>query len=140
MYTRSIFLMVVSVLLAAGSGFAGTPSPDGAQVYIISPTDGATVYSPFRVRFGLKGMGVAPAGVDKPNTGHHHLLIDVSGTPPLDQPLRKDDQYRHFGGGETETVIDLPPGQHTLQLILGDMNHIPHEPPVMSKKIQITVK
>ena len=109
-------------------------------LYFITPTDGATVSSPVTVRFGLKGMGVAPAGVNKPNTGHHHLLIDLDKLPPLDQPVPKDEHHRHFGGGQTETTIELAPGKHTLQLLLGDQNHVPHDPPLVSEKITITVK
>jgi len=117
-----------------------TASPAGAEVYIISPKDGAIVHNPVRVQFGLKGMGVAPAGVKYDNTGHHHLLIDTD--PPADQstPLPATDKIVHFGKGQTETTLaNLTPGKHTLQLLLGDQNHIPHNPPVLSKKITITV-
>ena len=134
---------LVTLTLAASlplAAVAATPAPAGAEVYIIAPADGATVSSPVSVLFGLKGMGVAPAGIDKPNTGHHHLLIDVADTPPLDKPLPADERHKHFGGGQTETTVELAPGQHTLQLILGDKLHIPHDPPVMSKKITITVQ
>jgi hypothetical protein len=118
-----------------------TPSPAGAEVYIISPKDGAIVHSPVLVQFGLKKvMGVAPAGVKFDNTGHHHLLIDTD--PPADQsaPLPATDKIVHFGKGQTETTVDLSPGKHTLQLVFADANHIPHSPPVISKKITITVK
>jgi len=120
--------------------WAGTPAPEGATVYFLSPTDGETVSSPVTVRFGLSGMGVAPAGTDKPNTGHHHLLIDLEQIPPLDKPLPSNDNHKHFGGGQTETTVELAPGTHTLQLLLGDMGHIPHDPPVMSEKITVTVE
>ncbi len=113
-------------------------SPAGARVYIIEPADGAVVSSPVTVKFGLSGMGVAPAGVDKENTGHHHLLVDAKALPQMDQPMGKN--VKHFGGGQTETTLTLAPGKHTLQLILGDKFHIPHNPPVISKKITITVK
>jgi hypothetical protein len=119
---------------------AGTPAPEGARVYFIAPTDGETVTSPVTVRFGLSGMGVAPAGTDRPHTGHHHLLIDLEAPPALDRPLPADEKHVHFGGGQTETTIELEPGTHTLQLLLGDMNHVPHDPPVMSEKIRIEVK
>ncbi len=89
--------------------------------------------------FGLKGMGVAPAGTDKENTGHHHLIIDAP-LPPLDEPIPADDHHVHFGGGQTETTIELAPGTHTLQLLLADQNHVPHEPPVVSDRITITVE
>ena len=118
---------------------ARTPAPAGAEAYIQSPADGAEVRSPFVVRFGLRGMGVAPAGVTNPNTGHHHLLIDVDTLPPDNLPLPATDQIRHFGAGQTETELDLPPGTHTLQLVLGDATHTPHDPPVRSAKITITV-
>jgi hypothetical protein len=116
-----------------------TKSPEGARLYFISPTDGETVQSPFTVRFGLEGMGVAPAGVDLPATGHHHLVVD-SETPPLDRPVPTDAKHIHFGKGQTETTLDLPPGRHTLQLVLGDQAHVPHDPPVISERITITVE
>ncbi|MNC12677.1 hypothetical protein D3C75_604020 [compost metagenome] len=117
-----------------------TPAPEGASVYFIAPANGASVTGPVNVRFGLKGMGVAPAGTDVPATGHHHLLVDVAELPGLDAPLPATDNIRHFGKGQTETELTLPPGQHTLQLLLGDQNHVPHQPPVLSEKITITVK
>jgi hypothetical protein len=116
-----------------------TPSPAGAEVYIISPKDGAAVKSPVKVVFGLKGMGVAPAGIKMENTGHHHLLIDTDVPKDLSQPLPTSDHVKHFGKGQTETSIELPPGKHTLQLVLGDQNHTPHDPAVVSKKITINV-
>lgn len=131
--------LLAAALLAAPLAFARTPAPEGAEVYIIEPADGATVSSPVTVKFGLKGMGVAPAGVDKAATGHHHLIIDAD-LPPLDQPVPSDAHYRHFGGGQTEVSLDLAPGTHTLQLLMGDMGHVPHDPPVVSEKITITVK
>ena len=115
-----------------------TASAPGAVVYIISPADGETVKSPFTVKFGLKGMGVAPAGIEKAHTGHHHILINRD-LPPLDEAMPTEEGLTHFGGGQTETELDLPPGTHTLQLILGDQNHIPHNPPLVSEKITITV-
>ena len=140
MVNKGLFALLLSTVIFSYAALARTPSPASASVYIISPTDGETVRSPVTVRFGLKGMGVAPAGVDRPNTGHHHLLIDVKGPPPFDKPLPSDDHHKHFGGGQTETTINLPPGQHTLQLIMGDKGHIPHDPPVISRKITIIVK
>src|ERR1700726_4217136 len=121
---------------------AQTPSPAGAKVYFINLKDGDTVTSPFLVQFGLSGMGVAPAGVEKPNTGHHHLLIDAPALTEeqLKEPIPADDNHKHFGGGQTETMVTLPKGQHTLQLVLGDWTHIPHVPPVMSEPITITVR
>jgi hypothetical protein len=118
-----------------------TAAPEGAAVYIITPEDGATVSNPVTVRFGLLGMGVAPAGVELDNTGHHHLLINVSPDEiDLDAPLPADDRHRHFGAGQTEVSLDLPAGTHTLMLLLGDHFHIAHEPPVMSEVITITVE
>jgi hypothetical protein len=116
-----------------------SPAPPQANAYIISPADGETVSSPVTVKFGLSGMGVAPAGVQQANTGHHHLLIDVAAPPPDNAPLPATDQIRHFGGGQTQTTIELAPGTHTLQLVLGDHLHIPHNPPVRSQQITITV-
>ncbi len=113
-------------------------SPPGAKVYIVSPTDGAYVPLTFTVRFGLVNMGVAPAGVDKPNSGHHHLLIDTA-LPPLDQPIPSDENHLHFGAGQTEATITLPRGRHRLQLLLGDAVHVPHDPPVFSTPITLFV-
>jgi hypothetical protein len=138
----SVLALVAALALAAlGPALAETPSPPGAKVYFINLKDGQTVTSPFLIQFGLSGMGIAPAGVDKPNTGHHHLLIDTTlSGDQLKQPIPMDDTHRHFGGGQTEAMITLPPGQHSLQLVLGDWSHIPHVPPVMSPVINITVK
>jgi len=116
-----------------------TPAPAGAEVYLIAPTDGAVVAAEVTVRFGLKGMGIAPAGTAVANTGHHHLLIDTP-LPALDQPIPADARHVHFGKGQTETTITLSPGQHTLQLLLGDQNHVPHDPPLASAVVTITVK
>ena len=119
---------------------AGTPAPDGAKLYIISPMNGEQVSGPVTVRFGLQGMGVTPAGVDREKTGHHHLLINVNEMPAMDKPLPSDDNHRHFGGGQTEVTLDLGKGSHTLQLVLGDKDHIPFDPPIVSDKITIMVK
>ena len=112
---------------------------DETRLYIIAPADGARVTSPVQVVFGLSGMGVAPAGIEKENTGHHHLLIDVSALPQPGMPIPADAYHRHFGGGQTETLLELEPGQHSLQLLLGDHGHIPHSPPLASETIHITV-
>jgi hypothetical protein len=137
-----VALAVAAFALVTSAVYAQerTPAPAGAEVYIISPKDGASVKSPVKVVFGLKGMGVAPAGIKMENTGHHHLLIDTDVPKDLNAPLPTSDQVKHFGKGQTETSIDLAPGKHTLQLVLGDQNHTPHNPPVVSKKITINVK
>ena len=115
-----------------------SPAPKDVELYFISPADGATVASPVTVRFGLRGMGIAPAGVAMENTGHHHLLVDAA-TPPYNLPIPADANHVHFGKGQTETQLMLAPGRHTLQLLLADHLHIPHDPPVLSKPITITV-
>ena len=140
MSTKNSLGIVLAALFSSGSAFAGTTSPEGAQAYIISPANGEVVSSPVTVKFGLMGMGVAPAGTDKAKTGHHHLLINLDKLPALDKPVPSDAQHKHFGGGQTQTTLELAPGKHTLQLILGDKAHIPHNPPVISEKITITVK
>ena len=143
---KRILLALPLTTLAAGAIAAQAPAlpttkaTGGAEVYIISPSDGATVGQHVVVRFGLKGMGVAPAGMAKEGTGHHHLLVDVKDLPAAGQPIAKDDNHIHFGGGQTETTLTLKPGKHTLQLELGDANHIPFDPAVVSKKITIHVK
>lgn len=126
--------------IAAAPALPTHSAPADAKVYIISPADGATVDRDVTVRFGLSGMGVAPAGIEKDHTGHHHLLIDVATLPVAGQPIPNDEHHKHFGGGQTEAVLHLTPGTHTLQLELGDANHVPFAPPVVSKKITIHVK
>ena len=135
-----LLLWTISFAISAQeNALPRSPAPAGANVYIISPADGETVSGPVTVKFGLSGMGVAPAGVERANTGHHHLLIDVATMPSSATPLPASDQVVHFGGGQTETTLDLAPGTHTLQLVLGDHLHIPHNPPVRSAQITITV-
>jgi hypothetical protein len=133
--------MFAVLVLGASLAFAQerTPSPAGAEVYIIAPKDGAKVHAPVLVQFGLKGMGIAPAGVKFDNTGHHHLLIDTDPPADLSAPLPATDKIVHVGKGQTETTLNLAPGKHTLQLLLADQSHIPHNPPVLSRKISITV-
>ena len=132
------FLLGVFFLIPL-SAVEKSSSPDKAMLYIITPQDGDTVSSPVKVIFGLKGMGVAPAGIKMKNTGHHHLLIDLAQLPDLNLPIPSDEQHKHFGKGQTEVSIELEKGEHTLQLILGDHMHVPHEPPIISKKIRIKV-
>jgi len=135
-------LFAAALVAVATPALAESPFPAGTEVYFIAPANGATVTSPVHVVFGLRGAGVAPAGVEKPKTGRHHLLIDVV-TPTgedLQYALPADDNFKHFGGGQTETMIELAPGIHTLQMMLGDAGHIPHDPPVVSEVITVTVK
>ncbi|MGD1906179.1 MAG: DUF4399 domain-containing protein [Leptolyngbyaceae cyanobacterium] len=129
--------LAMSATAAADSLISEAPAD--AYAYLIAPMDGATISNPVAVKFGLSGMGVAPAGVDKDNTGHHHLLVDLAELPDLTQSLPATDHIRHFGGGQTETQLDLAPGEHTLQLLLGNYAHVPHDQPVLSEKITITV-
>lgn len=135
-------LMFASALMPTRADGTASPWPAGAEAYIISPADDTTVKSPVTVLFGLKGMGVAPAGVSKPKTGHHHLLIDADAPTgaELNDPLPADDTHIHFGGGQTQATVELKPGKHTLQLIMGDASHVPHDRPLVSKKITITVE
>ncbi|MEM9151644.1 MAG: DUF4399 domain-containing protein [Cyanobacteria bacterium P01_F01_bin.3] len=114
-------------------------APESASATILEPANNGDVDQTFTVKFGLSGMGVAPAGVDVKNTGHHHLLVDLKDLPPLDQPLPGSEHILHFGGGQTETELSLAPGKHTLQLILGNYEHVPHDNPVTSEKITVNV-
>ena len=142
MKITAAFALVLATGLASSLVLAQVPkskSAEGAKVYFIEPRDGATVEQEFTVKFGLSGMGVAPAGADFENTGHHHLLVDGA-TADMNAPIPADATHIHFGRGQTEAKVKLPPGQHTLQLLLGDRNHIPHDKPVMSEKISVTVK
>lgn len=127
----AILLTTALLCLSISPAFAG-------EVYIISPKTGEHVSSQFTVTFGLKGMGVAPAGVERSGTGHHHLLIDTD-LPDLSYAVPSDPHHVHFGGGQTQANITLPPGEHTLQLLLADHNHLPHNPPIISEKITIIV-
>ncbi len=131
--------MPLATFAAIAADLPRTPAPTGAEVYFISPRDGAKVASPVTVRFGLRGMGIAPAGIALPDTGHHHLLIDAD-VPALDQPIPADKQRVHFGKGQTEALVTLERGRHRLQLLLGDHLHRPHDPPVISVAITIDVQ
>ena len=136
--SQAVRVIVSEVGAAQTASPAGRqPSPPDAAVYFVYPRDGDLIYPKSTIRFGLRNMGVAPAGVSKANTGHHHLIID-SDTPPLDAPIPSDPNHIHFGGGQTEVKLDLTQGEHTLQLILADDQHIPHDPPVMSARIKVT--
>lgn len=136
---RPVLVAVLALLVPWLAVAAPPKAPPGAELYFISPSNGTHVQGKFTVRFGLRGMGVAPAGVDLEGTGHHHLLINADPLPDLTQPLPASDQVLHFGKGQTETELQLPPGKYTLQLVLGNALHIPFDPPVMSGTIQITV-
>lgn len=129
-------LLLGTSMLAA----AATPAPKGAEVFIVSPKDGDTVPQEFKVRFGVKGIALAPAGDVTKNTGHHHLLIDVDKLPAAGAPIPTDANHMHFGKAQTEATIKLAPGKHTLQLELGDLGHMPFDPPIVSKKITVNVK
>jgi len=134
-----VWLVVVGSASSQPSGKGGpTPSPAGAAVYFLELKNGENIPPKATIHFGLRGMGVAPAGSQRDNSGHHHLLIDTD-LPPLDQPIPADFNHLHFGAGQTEAEVSLPPGDHTLQLLLGDKDHIPHSPPVMSERIRVHV-
>jgi hypothetical protein len=135
----AVALVALSFPVAAWADGERTPAPVGAKVFIIEPADGATVSSPVTVKFGAENVEIAPAGTDNPNSGHHHLLIDAEASD-VNSAVPSDDHHIHYGKGQTEASIALTPGKHTLQLLLGDKNHIPHDPPVESKAVTITVE
>ena len=132
---RFIFLLIFSISLHS---IELTPSPSNASVYFLSPADEESINGQVKVRFGLENFGVAPAGIQIENTGHHHLIIDAD-LPSLNLPIPADDNYVHFGKGQTEVELELSKGTHTLQLLLGDFRHIPHDPPIYSKRIEVYV-
>ena len=134
-------LFALAALIVGGAAMAGeSPAAKNAYLYIGWPNNGEVIQrNNFRVWFGLRKMGIAPAGVDKPKTGHHHLIVDAS-LPPMDEEIPADKNHLHFGKGQTETRLTLPSGTHTLQLLLGDLDHVPHNPPVVSQKITVTLK
>jgi hypothetical protein len=140
---RIIRLVVVAAMLASAPTLAlaqGKPPPKDAHLYFIWPRNGAVIKGGFWCRFGLRGMGVTHAGDDFPNSGHHHLLIDVSEPVNVNEPIPQDKNHIHFGAGQTETRLELPPGKHTLQLVLGDAKHYPFDPPLVSERISVTIK
>ena len=132
---RYLFFILFSFSLQA---IELSPSTDNASVYFISPNNGESVSSKFKVQFGLENFGIAPAGIQVMHSGHHHLIIDAD-LPPLNLPIPADKNYVHFGKGQTEVEIELTKGEHTLQLLLGDFRHIAHDPPIFSKKITVKV-
>ena len=137
---KVIGAVALMCLAVAAQAQERSVAPDGAEVYFITPANGAVVSSPVRVRFGLRNMGVAPAGIAIDGTGHHHLLINLDELPPMDRSLPATEQVVHFGKGQTETLLELAPGTHTLQLLMGNQYHIPHDTPVISQRITITVR
>ncbi len=139
MLTRRVVLSMFSILAPTAAMADKTPAPKDAYLYIIWPGDGERIKGAFWCRFGLRNMGVTHAGDATPNLGHHHLLIDVDEPLNPDEPIPSDRNHLHFGAGQTETRLDLPPGPHTLQLVLGDANHLPFDPPVVSRKIRVIV-
>jgi len=142
------FVFAAALAVLAGPGLAqGTPAPEGASVYFVAPEDGAVLSGPVTVIFGLEGMGVAPADIERDNTGHHHLLLNRApfgegefGDEELTLAFPTDENHLHFGGGQTQVTLELPAGTHTMQLVLGDAGHVPHDPPVTSDVITITVE
>jgi hypothetical protein len=139
MLKRRFLLSCALVLLPTGAFAGKTPAPKDAYLYIIWPQDGARIKGGFWCRFGLRNMGVTHAGDATPNAGHHHLLVDVNAPLDPNEPIPSDKNHLHFGAGQTEARVELPPGEHTLQLVLGDAEHIPFDPPIVSRKIRITV-
>ena len=135
-----VALLTVTGLFSLQAEQARSVANEGARVYIISPADGDIVDSDLIVRFGLSGMGVAPAGTNMPGTGHHHLLLDLAEAPDMSKPLPASEKVIHFGKGQTQVKLSLTPGSHTLQLLLGDYVHTPHDNPLFSKKITVTVR
>lgn len=129
------FMKIFLIISAFFATFSISANP---KVYFINLEDGDRLESPFLIQFGLSGMGIAPAGTDRANTGHHHLLINVNEID-LSQPIPSSSSHIHFGGGQTESLIDLMPGDYSMQLVLGDMTHTPHNPPIISQRINITV-
>lgn len=133
-------MVILLVFVLAVPNAMASHAPESARAYLIEPANGQTVSAEFTAKFGLSGMGIAPAGVEREGTGHHHLLIDLPELPDLTQALPANDNVKHFGKGQTEAALNLTPGQHTLQLVLGDYTHVPHDHPVISDKITIMVK
>lgn len=136
----AIAAVLISPALPGAAQAGDTPAAKNAYVYVGWPNDGEVIHARrFRVWFGLRNMGIAPAGIEKANTGHHHLIVDAP-LPPFDQEIPSDKNHLHFGAGQSQAIIELAPGKHTLQLLMGDFEHVPHNPPVYSKKITIYVK
>lgn len=137
---RYTLIFILLVLTSHGFSQDVSNSTNSKKLFFISPTDGELVKNPVRIKFGINGMNIVPAGVDEPMSGHHHLLINLDKLPSMNMPIPADKNHLHFGKGQTETIMELPKGKHTLQLLLGNHIHIPHEKPLMSEKIEITVE
>ncbi|MGX9392694.1 DUF4399 domain-containing protein [Nitrobacteraceae bacterium UC4446_H13] len=138
--TRRILLQAAMLAVPVAAFAKGKPAAKDALLYFVWPQDGTVIKGAFWCRFGLRNMGVTHAGDDFQNSGHHHLLIDVNEPLNPDEPIPQDKSHLHFGAGQTEARIELPPGKHTLQLVLGDADHFPFVPPVISKKITVRIK
>jgi len=141
---KMLFIVFMTTLFAfdafSYSRYSGNVSNEEQKLFFIMPSDGEIVKSPVRVKFGIEGMEIVPAGVDKPMSGHHHLLINLKKLPNMKMPIPADKNHLHFGKGQTEVELELPKGKHTLQLLLGNHLHIPHDKPLISEKIEITVE
>jgi hypothetical protein len=138
--TRTVSLSAALMAFSFAAHAQGTPAPPNAVLYFIWPHDGATIRGSFWARFGLRNMGVTHAGDDFANSGHHHLLVDVNEPLDVNEPIPQDKSHLHFGAGQTDTRLELPPGKHTLQLVLGDAKHYPFKPPVVSTKVTVLIK
>lgn len=137
---KYIIILTISFLTSPVTADDQHYSDSNVKLFFITPQDGEILTSPFIAKFGITGMSIAPAGIDKPMSGHHHLLIDLDKLPDMNNPIPADKNHLHFGQGQTQASINLPSGKHTLQLLLGNYLHIPHRPPLLSERIEITVK
>ena len=137
---RFILICMILIFVSPVSSSDGQHSNKNKRIFFINLSDGESVTSPVTVRFGINGMSIVPAGINKPMSGHHHLLINLENLPDMTKPIPADKNHLHFGKGQTETQLNLPSGRHTLQLLLGDYMHVPHEKPLISDKIEIIVK
>jgi len=137
---RFILICIILSFVSPVSSNDGQHSNENKRVFFVNLSDGESVISPVTVKFGINGMSIAPAGLDKPMSGHHHLLINIENLPDMTMPIPADKNHLHFGKGQTETIIELPKGKHSLQLLLGNYMHVPHEVPYLSEKIEIIVE
>ena len=137
---RFILICIILSFVSSVSSNDGQHSNKNKIVFFVNLSDGESVTSPITVRFGINGMSIVPAGIDKPMSGHHHLLINLENLPDMTMPIPADKNHLHIGKGQTETIIELPKGKHSLQLLLGNYMHVPHEVPFVSEKIEIIVE